>query len=592
MSREGSAKMIARKVRSSFLALLFLALLALPIAAPQAWAAGGLAAEDGSSLVAQTDTVAEGTYGTCPWTLDSQGTLTIFPGEFKKDPGWKDVIRAGIGGADIDDEVYGYRTDVKRIVFKAEGGDEVVVKSAFAAKFEFEDEEDGGIYTESRSWFASFPRLKSIDFSGVDTSKVKNMACMFDRCKSLESLDLSGLDTSRVTYMRGMFYGCESLESLDLSGLDTSRVTDMGSMFDGCESLESVNLSGFDTSNVTNLTAMFFECESLESLDLSGFDTSQVTFMGKMFFGCELLRSLDLSGFDTSQVTDMDWMFEGCKSLKSLDLTSFATSKVENTFSMFSGCKFLKSIVVGPGWSTKAVATGDDMFWSCEKLVGGNGTAYDAEKVGLERARVDKAGAPGYLTYKGKSSVKLSDWGRAYTGKAVKYAGKVKTTGSKGKVTFRYYSDKRCSKRVKAVDVRNAGIYYVRAWLAADDENGAAVSNIAKLTVNRAVQKIAAKNCSVTVKAKGSGASRALAKARIVNLKKKAAVSAKTKVSYAKGNKAGGKKIVVSKKTGKVTLKKGLEAGTYKVKVRLTAPKGKNYKAAKAKTITLTVKVK
>ena len=53
--------MIARKVRSSFLALLFLALLALPIAAPQAWAAGGLAAEDGSSLVAQTDTVAEGT---------------------------------------------------------------------------------------------------------------------------------------------------------------------------------------------------------------------------------------------------------------------------------------------------------------------------------------------------------------------------------------------------------------------------------------------------------------------------------------------------------------------------------------------------
>ena len=45
-------------------------------------------------------------------------------------------------------------------------------------------------------------------------------------------------------------------------------------------------------------------------------------------------------------------------------------------------------------------------------------------------------------------------------------------------------------------------------------------------------------------------------------------------------------------KTGKVTLKKGLKRGTYKVKVRLTAPASKYYKAAKAKTVTLTVRVR
>ena len=44
--------------------------------------------------------------------------------------------------------------------------------------------------------------------------------------------------------------------------------------------------------------------------------------------------------------------------------------------------------------------------------------------------------------------------------------------------------------------------------------------------------------------------------------------------------------------TGKVTLKAGLKAGTYKVKVKLTAPASAKYKAAKAKTITLKFTVK
>ena len=37
---------------------------------------------------------------------------------------------------------------------------------------------------------------------------------------------------------------------------------------------------------------------------------------------------------------------------------------------------------------------------------------------------------------------------------------------------------------------------------------------------------------------------------------------------------------------------KGLAKGAYKVKVRLTAPAGKNFEAASPKTVTLTVRVK
>ena len=60
------------------------------------------------------------------------------------------------------------------------------------------------------------------------------------------------------------------------------------------------------------------------------------------------------------------------------------------------------------------------------------------------------------------------------------------------------------------------------------------------------------------------------------------------KVTYSR--KSGSKKIVV-KKNGKVTIKKGLKKGTYKVKVSVKAAGSKNYKKF-SKAVAFTVKVK
>jgi len=49
---------------------------------------------------------------------------------------------------------------------------------------------------------------------------------------------------------------------------------------------------------------------------------------------------------------------------------------------------------------------------------------------------------------------------------------------------------------------------------------------------------------------------------------------------------------VLSFKSGKVTVKKGAKVGSYSIKVRVSAKTGKNYKALKAKTYTIKVKVK
>lgn len=56
--------------------------------------------------------------------------------------------------------------------------------------------------------------------------------------------------------------------------------------------------------------------------------------------------------------------------------------------------------------------------------------------------------------------------------------------------------------------------------------------------------------------------------------------------------KSGNKKITIAKKTGKVTVKKGLKRGTYKVKVKVKAAGTANYKASAWKVVTFTVTVR
>ena len=53
----------------------------------------------------------------------------------------------------------------------------------------------------------------------------------------------------------------------------------------------------------------------------------------------------------------------------------------------------------------------------------------------------------------------------------------------------------------------------------------------------------------------------------------------------------GSKKITINKKTGRITLKKGLKKGTYKVRVKVSAAGNDYYKPA-VKYATVTVKVK
>ena len=168
----------------------------------------------------------------------------------------------------------------------------------------------------------------------------------------------------------------------------------------------SVTLVVFDpmfaNSRPTTTFSWFAGMENLQDIiGINYLNTSEVESMTHMFAGCKKMTSLDLSHFNTSKVTRMWDMFGNCTGLTSLDLSQFNTSLVHNMQEMFNGCNNLHTIVVGNGWSTAALwsSYSRNMFKNCTSLVGGLGTAYDANYVDAAYAHIDGGTSnPGYLT--------------------------------------------------------------------------------------------------------------------------------------------------------------------------------------------------
>lgn len=148
---------------------------------------------------------------------------------------------------------------------------------------------------------------------------------------------------SNITNMSSLYYSNKS-KSIDVSGLNTSKVTNMREMFSECYYITSLNLSNFNTNNVKSMYKLFYNCSSLTSLDVSNFDTTNVTTMYGMFFNCNILTSLDLSNFNTTNLTNISYMFQNCSSLTSLNLSNFDTSKINNMTFAFGGCKKLSNL--------------------------------------------------------------------------------------------------------------------------------------------------------------------------------------------------------------------------------------------------------
>ncbi len=107
-----------------------------------------------------------------------------------------------------------------------------------------------------------------------------------------------------------------------------------------------------------------------------------------------------------------------------------------------------------------------------------------------------------------------------------------------------------------------------------------------KYAINKAANPLAVKVKTVKVKFSAlKKKAQTLAVSKVITFSKKGQGT----LTYVKSS--GNKKITVNKKTGKVTVAKGLKKGTYSVKVKIKAAGNANYKASAYKTVTFKIKV-
>ena len=234
--------------------------------------------------------------------------------------------------------------------------------------------------TSFKNMFYNCSKLKTLDLSDLDTSKVTDMSGMFNGCFELTNLDLNNFNTANVTDMSDMFYGCAKLNELNFSNFNTSKVTDMSGMFYDCSKLNELNLNYFDTSKTTNMSGMFSGCGNLTNLDLNNFDTSKVTDMSNMFYNCINLANINIHGFNTSNVTNMSSMFSGCRNVSTLDLQNFDTENVIDMFGMFSYCNKVKNLELD-NFKTSKVTDMSFMFSNCNSLYTLNLSNFDMSRV-------------------------------------------------------------------------------------------------------------------------------------------------------------------------------------------------------------------
>ncbi|WP_053072660.1 bacterial Ig-like domain-containing protein [Lactiplantibacillus herbarum] len=290
--------------------------------------------------------IANGTFGTSEWRIDSDGVLHLGAGTFADTTNIKSPWVAysnQITAIDFDGKVVGSANSAGLF---AQLTQLTTITNA--------DQFDTSNVTNMQSMFMSDNALTSIDgIASWDTGKVTNMQTMFLFTSGLSSLNLSKWDVSHVTNMSLMFSTSGVTSIGDVSRWNTSNVTTMQSMFFDSK-ITTLDVSHWDTSHVTNMSMMFWYDSKIATLNVSNWNTSNVTTMRFMFLGASSIKMLDVSNWNVNNVTDMTNMFLGATSLLALDLSNWDLSRGQDITGMLANMTGLQTLVLGANTALKS----------------------------------------------------------------------------------------------------------------------------------------------------------------------------------------------------------------------------------------------
>ena len=291
--------------------------------------------------------------------------------------------------------------------------------------------------TNCAYWFNSFSECTEV--SGFENlTSVTNATQMFTSCGSLESIYATSF-TNHITSSGSMFYGCNRLVGgtdgfvpsttsagsvckLGTGGVLTDPNNDIRHWFwahfydDGGAVLTATatpdaqrtlrasgricaigkyQAIGFTPwTGATGSTHRQYLTSATFAADMASFSYLNLIYL---FYSCTNLASITGLG-NLSGVRQMRYTFSSC-AVTTLDFRGFDPSTLTDLFYCFSGCSSLTTIYADSTWALPSSGiSGSQCFYSCNSLVGGNGTQWSSSNTGYSYMRIDRTGQAGYLT--------------------------------------------------------------------------------------------------------------------------------------------------------------------------------------------------
>ena len=385
------------------------------------------------------------------------------------------------------------------------------------------------------SLFYNCTSLENFTPTTWDTSNVASMNNLFHGCSKLATLDLSSWNTKSVDHFNSTFDGCSKLTSVTL-GENFS--------FGGTNSIEWVNYwallpepsktapfnglwwKGQGTTTYSRYTMRYLPASDIAgtwtwsegiavtasvsplpsgTVSFSPLNTGStgdvITLTATPADGYEFTGWQHTSGENTGELgstTDNPTTFTLGLANGTVKATfaeaayAYNIGALSQTSFTYNGSKQVPTVMVTDASSGAALAAGEDYnltFQQGDTVVASptNAGVYTAYVTGKGKySSMAKAAAGDFTITQASSSIALAGQSKTYTGTALAYTGTVTKSGSTGTVSYAYYSDAGCTKAVAVGDVKNAGVYYVKATLAADDNYKGATSSATKFTINPA----------------------------------------------------------------------------------------------------------
>lgn len=279
------------------------------------------------TIQAKTTTVnnliAEGVYGSVPWSITKEGTLVLESGTLAD-------VKAG---TNKKSPWVSYNADIKNVIIK-----ESVLSTAYGAESLF----------NGLTQLKTITGLEKIDFVGA-----VSLRYLFSNT-GLQSLNANSMDVSQVTDISYIFSDLRMSE-LNVSNWNISKVNNVSSAFYG-STIESLDLSNWNMENVTDLSSMFYR-STIQKLNVDKWDLSKVTSLKYIFFSASINEIIGMEKWYIPNLEDATGAFHS-SNFKDLDLSNWKPTSIIYMTEMFRESK-VESINLF-GWNTRKLSSFND----------------------------------------------------------------------------------------------------------------------------------------------------------------------------------------------------------------------------------------